>query len=480
MRNQSSSNDGFLLRSSILNNLIMGRLRQFWLPFLLIGALFAFYSFKSGGDANDFSDFENETRQFGGGKPTDPSAPFLESTTPSSAPPSSHRLQVIESLYGVGPSFENRDWLDHLNLLDDDRLAPLTKEAQRYIYSKLHPDPNTCSRQKYLVGHHTPSQGLGSLLHVTSYLVAAALQHNRLLVWSPSAGSDFVDKSCGPNGETNFDCIFEPISSCSHKHVTKRNSLDADPFNPTPGAAWNTSDPPTFLANKLRALYPEKELSVPGIKAWWRAQGAAYAARLNKKSLAIVRAMRFNSTLHHGLHIYSNGTRLNLKLPFPLPPRTASAHVRHGDKGSEMSLVPFSGYMEKLELFVNHNPVGWKKSVFISSENPKVIEDATNVTKFLNTVSPDGSWTVYFSQIPRINAGPMEQLAANPRTMLTMSWMLQLFMAIECDMWAGTRGSNWNRLIDEVRCVWVDKCDLPFFEVGTVKDWSETFGGYWW
>ena len=39
-------------------------------------------------------------------------------------------------------------------------------------------------------------------------------------------------------------------------------------------------------------------------------------------------------------------------------------------------------------------------------------------------------------------------------------------MALECDAWVGTRGSNWNRLIDELRCVWVPKCAQPYVEVG--------------
>ena len=46
--------------------------------------------------------------------------------------------------------------------------------------------------------------------------------------------------------------------------------------------------------------------------------------------------------------------------------------------------------------------------------------------------------------------------------------LLQLLMALEADAWVGTRGSNWNRLIDELRCVWVDKCQGVYVEVGTI------------
>ena len=47
----------------------------------------------------------------------------------------------------------------------------------------------------------------------------------------------------------------------------------------------------------------------------------------------------------------------------------------------------------------------------------------------------------------------MQQLAQfGSKTQLTIQWLSQLFLALECDMWLGTRNSNWNRLIDELRC----------------------------
>ena len=37
------------------------------------------------------------------------------------------------------------------------------------------------------------------------------------------------------------------------------------------------------------------------------------------------------------------------------------------------------------------------------------------------------------------------------RSALTSQWLFQLYLALECDIWIGTRNSNWNRLIDEMR-----------------------------
>jgi hypothetical protein len=49
-------------------------------------------------------------------------------------------------------------------------------------------------------------------------------------------------------------------------------------------------------------------------------------------------------------------------------------------------------------------------------------------------------------------------------------------MTLEADAAVGTLGSNWNRLVAELRCVWVPKCGTPYVEVGPRKDWE----GYSW
>ncbi len=66
--------------------------------------------------------------------------------------------------------------------------------------------------------------------------------------------------------------------------------------------------------------------------------------------------------------------------------------------------------------------------------------------------TPDIGWVMYLSKLQRMNTGPSEQLAKFGRTGLSVQWLYQLFLALECDVWIGTRNSNWNRLIDEMRC----------------------------
>ena len=71
-----------------------------------------------------------------------------------------------------------------------------------------------------------------------------------------------------------------------------------------------------------------------------------------------------------------------------------------------------------------------------------------------------------------MNSGPIQQLEHfKARSAITAEWLYQLFMAIEADVFIGTRNSNWNCLIDEMRCTVVDKCDSVFVELGAANEW---------
>lgn len=193
--------------------------------------------------------------------------------------------------------------------------------------------------------------------------------------------------------------------------------------------------------------------------------------------------MRLNQDMHHGFKITSNTTIEPVSVPFPLQ-NTVSIHVRHGDKDQEMTLIPFYDYAAAADQFIARNPLHYTHSLFISSEDPLVIQQAQHLwwsnigseTNPEDITSPDKSWVVYFSDIGRMNTGPVSQLIAFGPLNTTYTWILQLLMALECDVFVGTRGSNWNRLIDELRCVWVSKCSAPYFEVGPHRDWK----GYHW
>ena len=143
-------------------------------------------------------------------------------------------------------------------------------------------------------------------------------------------------------------------------------------------------------------------------------------------------------------------------------------HVRHGDKSIEMPLVPTEKYIEAAEHAVKMvSPLGYSRAAFISTEDPLAIEVAQNMSR--DTADPYlRTWAFLWLDIPRENSNGDLQLEhlGMPRGQLARRFFLNLLLALECDAWVGTGYSNWNRLIDELRCIWVAKCQNIFVEVG--------------
>ena len=136
-----------------------------------------------------------------------------------------------------------------------------------------------------------------------------------------------------------------------------------------------------------------------------------------------------------------------------------------------MQLVPWQEYAIKAAQFVEQNALQFYRwTLFVSSEDPSVFEDFKSISELLSPDFTTDTWTVFYSNIHRINGGPHEQLTAFGRRVMMHEWLLQLLMALECDAFVGTAGSNWNRLIAELRCIWIDRCDTAYLEVGPRKD----------
>lgn len=64
-------------------------------------------------------------------------------------------------------------------------------------------------------------------------------------------------------------------------------------------------------------------------------------------------------------------------------------NCRHGDKATEMKLIEFSSYVEAAEKMAIHNPLGYKRMAFVSSEDPQVIEDTIHLQMLDNGAPRD-------------------------------------------------------------------------------------------
>ena len=174
-------------------------------------------------------------------------------------------------------------------------------------------------------------------------------------------------------------------------------------------------------------------------------------------------------------------------MPFPLPASTFSIHVRHGDKATEMDLVPFSAYLRSAASIADDNPSRGlpSKTVFLSTEDPAVI---TEMLEFASHDSSDSSdtttsnlqWTFFYTQnLPRNNGGPKSEVVGGGEVETTLMHLGELLVGVEAGGWVGTRASNWCRLVEELAQVWVGgsagsgQAPGGFVEVGGRGDWVD-------
>ncbi|CAI7821553.1 unnamed protein product [Closterium sp. NIES-54] len=153
----------------------------------------------------------------------------------------------------------------------------------------------------------------------------------------------------------------------------------------------------------------------------------------------------------------------------PYVPRPiVSVHVRQGDKGSEMHLNSFAAFMffayrlRRVEPELRH--------VWLSTEMQSVIDQATQFKDWSFHISHDQhqssnkhmsvvvrtaqfkDWSFHYSHNPRQNSTKfMVDYERDVGHKLVGISFANLIISSQCDYFVGALGSNWNRLINELR-----------------------------
>ncbi|KAK6527110.1 mitochondrial inner membrane protein required for protein import [Arthrobotrys megalospora] len=388
---------------------------------------------------------------------------------------SQKQLDKINSFYGI-----NREggWQDHIESLDDDGLAPLTKWAQSYIYNHQH--PASCKGKKfYILEEKAPWYGLGAAVRVIFRELELAISVGRILVLDPKnpPGGHLMSNDCGAYRGRNasLECVLEDITSCT-SYATPENSVREIDIGSVPGG--NKYVPP-LPAVALTTYMKQTGLPTSGafLRYWWHAQMYAYIFRPNQPTLARMVEMRTNKTLHTAVDTnvkMKDGKAKLHTVPFPLPPSTISMHIRHGDKAIEGRLISTRDYIVAAERFVLRNPILYRKRAFVTTEDPGAIAEIKRTTGInpVSTTFANLQWYWFYSNIPRFDGSPFQNLRLSEnRTDAMITHIMQLWMAIECDTFVGNRNSNWNKLIDSIRCTLMDKCRAPYLDAGYSADW---------
>jgi hypothetical protein len=356
----------------------------------------------------------------------------IQSRLPQPAPPPSHGINPAELLY-------TPEGHQHLlsSRLNERGLAPLTRWTQNFIYQNQF--VQDCSSRRF-IGFHGWKGGFGSEMHNIGALLGYAIEHNTTLLLSRLSCPLF---RC----QTGCECLLSPISNCKFQEATDRMHVMNNE-----GHHFRYIVPSVVKA-ALLAHYPR--MTERQVLYWWRAQSSAFVARFNDETIQAIAALRKSSP----------------GIPFPLPPGVINAHIRGGDKHWEMQLVFAGRYVEAAINMTTSMPHAFGHStLLITADDEDAVQDAVHLGR-------SRGFEVLYSSITRLPGGydQGEWMKRDDQKQRLHEHLLQLTLALEADAWIGTRASNWNRLIDELRCVWVDKCLHPYVEVG-----GEFLGSYSW
>lgn len=374
---------------------------------------------------------------------------------------------------------------------------PLTRQVQQDMWLHQHPLDCNAPDVRFLVVEwpYTATHGLGSQVHLLTGGLALALKTGRVFVID-NTFERAMHEGCTGESKGELDCYVLPPTSkeCAAIAIAGKRQM--------PGAAaeivaaaerpeervvlvveYATSEP--LMIGMLPDLWGEPwrldrgsiefegkiviesdgpysyEANPYGPTNWWRAQASRYLLRA--PSAYLCRLMNGERHSAFGLEVaarLAESMRFqaeHAETPVPsgeleqalwkndvfVPRPIISMHVRHAyQKSSEMRLVDLPSFMEQAERVRLHNPA--VRSIWLSTESKDIVEAA--VSKY----TPH--WNIYYSKVERIHSNENDPWASHapPREGTDMAFV-NLYLAADADYFVGVLGSNWNRLIDELR-----------------------------
>ena len=313
-----------------------------------------------------------------------------------------------------------------------------------------HQFPATCEDKKYLIVP-VKNGGLGCIIHALAHSLAVSIEHNRILVVKPLYRSPWGDPEFCDKEDTSIMCYFQPITNCSISDVDVLQAYnDNKEFNSTThghltnirllnnyasvkyifsGLSFRWRTPPTYVNNLLDLG------SIPNEAKWWywRTQGITFLTRLNERTL-------------NWIHDYEKENCKECKNEYDF-----TIYIRHGDKGIEMKLIDADVYKEAINIITSF---GMKKNytIYVNADDQESVDAIASLP-----------YTVTSLNRTRTNVG-ISQLKEEQHIGLIS--LADIDNEIRGDHCIGTIGSNWNRLIYELKMTVGLKSDGFILDVG--------------
>jgi len=293
-----------------------------------------------------------------------------------------------------------------------------TRETQEWIREYQ----NVCKNATFM-SLRPPRSGTGSTIHAIGAYLALAI-NNGYILYLPDGSLD--NWECARSARNGHECFFLSLTDCTVDATSRIvEPPTGDVVNVMPHPLVDVSD------DGRTSLPVNAPLGMPDtpdrqVKYWWRAQASAYIMRLNEATSSELKRRR---------------ALLN-------PPYDYTVHIRRGEKGREMKLYPAEKFFRQ---------VPRNSRAFIITEDSAIIREAK-----------------------RLHPGRVEYIArerTNADVSTTYNDMVNdfaaLWISLESTHFVGSLGSNWARLTDELRRVWVAPgwgCCSEYTEVGCEEE----------
>lgn len=381
-----------------------------------------------------------------------------------------------------------------------------------------HQHPADCTNQKFLInGEH--GGGMGSEIHVVINIMGLAMDLDRVFILNPISDPtprwqyevEFCQQQKTKHGYMGMDCYFEAVSNCTVYDALGGKALDllsklTSRGGYHPSGAKDIYAPQLKAHQQIDAIYyddralqafqqqsheyrvvflknvqgfgcgryvPRKLLPIAGCSPiimqfhyyWWRALTATYLMRPNEETSSWLEA--------HRMKEYES---------FRDKPDTevVSIYLRRGDKGKEMRIAEYDEYVDGIRLLKDLGFLSAKtnKALFFGTEAQRTIND---IQLIVNKSEHLQDFKLYYTNVfPReglfagMDEGERNNALAKGLPIVKepqeyLSALLNIYYLVQADAWVCTLGSNFCRLVDELRATIGGRGGLPYIDLSVEK-----------
>lgn len=290
-----------------------------------------------------------------------------------------------------------------------------------------------CNDETYY--HGLRNEGMGSDLHVWSQALCNSMQ------WGVSLNI------------ANYTWIWNDAEMCGDSTFNSSLACYFTKPNPCP-----ESQKPVFInwGNKFGNC--QKYIQDDRSRALFRAAAMEYLFS------------RVSPRLYHAAE---NAAReiFNMSTGGSIPNDMIAVHIRWGDKAKEMKLVGLEEYINAIKLVIANHSIS-QPSIYLVTENADAVEMVKKEISSLNS-----SWKIY-SHGHFLTDYERKQLGHRvPTGQIGKANLISLLIAMESKYYVLTTGSNWSRILNELRTNVVDqvcnKCTamVDLQHEGTHSNW---------